>query len=97
MMLYLAFVRAKPLPAETVRVDELSRRWWNEGERPAGLKTIAIFGSLGTTSPDVFVFDTDTHGDIQTMVSFWSGIADLEVHPAVDLADAFRRQGMDVA
>jgi hypothetical protein len=96
-MLYIAFVKARSQPAAGVTVEDLSRRWWNEGERPAGLQTVAIFGSLGTSSPDVFVFEASSHDDIQAMVTFWSRVADIDVHPATDLAEAFRRQGMNVA
>jgi hypothetical protein len=96
-MLYIAFVKARSQPAEGTKVEELSRRWWNEGARPAGLRTVAIFGSLGTSSPDVFVFDASSNDDIQTMVTFWSPVAEIDVHPCVDLAAAFRTQGMNVA
>jgi hypothetical protein len=95
-MLYIAFVRARSHPTEGAAVEDRSRQWWNEGARPQGLRTIAIFGSLGT-SPDVFVFDADSHDDVQAMVTFWNPVAELDVHPAVDLAEAFRKQGMDVA
>jgi hypothetical protein len=96
-MLYIAFVKARSQPAAGVTVEDLSRRWWNEGERPAGLQTVAIFGSLGTSSPDVFVFEAAGHDDIQTMVTFWARVAEIDVHPATDLAEAFRRQGMNIA
>jgi hypothetical protein len=95
-MLYIAFVKARSQPSEGAAVEDLSRRWWNEGARPEGLRTVAIFGSLGTT-PDVFVFEADNHDDVQTMVTFWNRVAELDVHPAVDLAEAFRKQGMNVA
>jgi len=40
---------------------------------------------------------TAGHEDIEKMVDYWSAVADLEVHPAVDLAARFRDQGMNVA
>jgi hypothetical protein len=95
-MLYLAFVRAKAAAAGT-EVQTLSRQWWNEGARPEGVTTIAIYGSVGTSCPDVFVFDAATHDDIERVVQHWSPVADLDVHPAVDLADRFRQQGMNIA
>lgn len=96
-MLYIAFVTARSQPSGGASVEDLSRRWWNEGTRPPDLRTVAIYGSLGTSSPDVFVFDAASNDDIQQMVTFWSPVAQLDVHPAVDLAEAFRRQGMNVA
>jgi len=93
-MLYVAYVKAKP---DSGDVTELSRKWWNGGAKPAGLRTVGIFGCIGTGSPDIFVFDADSHDEIQAMVDYWHVIADLEVHPAVDLAASFRDQGMNVA
>jgi hypothetical protein len=95
-MLYIAFVKARLESTDGVGIEERSRRWWNEGARPDGLKTVGLFGCVGTVSPDIFVFDADGHDDIQTMVEYWQGVADLEIHPAVDLAESFRRQGMNV-
>jgi hypothetical protein len=95
-MLYLAFVRTRQ-GGDPAQVAERSRKWWNDGARPPGLRTIGIYGCIGTASPDVFVFDADGHDDIQAMVNYWRPSLELEVHPAVDLAEAFRRQGMDIA
>jgi hypothetical protein len=96
-MLYIAYVKARAGAADSSELEARSRKWWNEGARPEGLKTIGIFGCLGTESPDIFVFDAASHDDIQTMVDYWSPVADLEVHPAVDLAARFRGQGMNIA
>jgi len=93
-MLYIAYVKARP---DATGIDELSRKWWNDGARPDGLRTIGIFGCIGTESPDIFVFDADSHDEIQTMVDYWRPVADLQIHPAVDLAEAFRSQGMNIA
>jgi hypothetical protein len=93
-MLYIAYVKARP---DATGIDKLSQKWWNDGARPAGLRTIGIFGCIGTESPDVFIFDADSHNEIQTMVDYWRPVADLVVHPAVDLAATFRAQGMNVA
>jgi hypothetical protein len=93
-MLYIAYVRARP---DATGIDERSRTWWNDGARPDGLRTVGIFGCIGTATPDIFVFDADSHNEIQTMVDYWRAVADLEVHPAVDLAEVFRAQGMNVA
>lgn len=93
-MLYIAYVKARPGGGD---VTEKSRKWWNEGARPAGLRTVGIYGCIGTNSPDVFIFDADSHAEIQTMVDYWRDIADLDVHPATDLAETFRAQGMTVA
>ena len=88
-MLYIAYVKARAGAADSSELEARSRKWWNEGARPEGLKTIGIFGCLGTESPDIFVFDAGSHDDIQT-------IADIEVHPAMDLAASFRQQGMNI-
>jgi hypothetical protein len=93
-MLYIAYVKARP---DATGIEERSRAWWNDGARPPGLSTVGIYGCIGTGSPDIFVFDAAGHDDIETMVDYWSPVADLEVHPAVDLAARFRDQGMNVA
>jgi hypothetical protein len=93
-MLYIAYVKARP---DASGIEERSRAWWNEGARPSGLRTVGIYGCIGTESPDIFVFDAAGHDDIETMVDYWRPVADLEVHPAVDLAERFRGQGMQIA
>jgi Domain of unknown function (DUF3303) len=95
-VLYIAYVKARSGAADSSEIEARSRKWWNEGARPEGLKTVGIFGCLGTESPDIFVFDAESHDDIQTMVDYWRVIADIEVHPAMDLAASFRRQGMNI-
>ena len=96
-MLYIAYVKARSGASDGALMEERSREWWNNGARPAGLRTVGIFGCIGTASPDIFVFDSDSHDEIQTMVDFWRGVAELEVHPAVDLVERFRSQGMNIA
>jgi hypothetical protein len=96
-MLYIAYVKARSDASDGALMEERSREWWNNGARPAGLRTVGIFGCIGTASPDIFVFDADSHDEIQTMVDYWRGVAELEVHPAVDLAERFQSQGMNIA
>ncbi len=60
------------------------------------MRTIGFYGTLGTETPDVIVFDADSHDSIRKMIEFWAEI-DFEIHPAVDLAEIFRRQGMKIA
>jgi hypothetical protein len=93
-MLYIAYVKARP---DATDIEGRSRTWWNDGARPPGLRTVGIYGCIGTASPDIFVFDAAGHDDIETMVDYWRPVADLEVVPAVDLAARFRDQGMNVA
>ena len=96
-MLYIAFVKNKPRwQLGNIDLAAKSRQWWNEGEKPKGLKTIGFWGSLGTETPDVIVFEADTHEDIRKMVAYWHEV-DFEVHPALDLAAIFRQQGMQVS
>jgi hypothetical protein len=96
-MLYIAFVKNKPRwQLGDVDFATKSRRWWNEGERPPALKTIGFWTSLGTETPDVLIFEAQDHEDIRKMLAYWNEV-DFEVHPALDLADIFRRQGMKVA
>ncbi len=96
-MLYVAFVKNKPRwQLGNVDFAAKSRRWWNEGERPAGLKTVAFYGALGTDTPDVLVFEATDHDDIRRMLEFWNEV-DFDVHPAMDLIELFRRQGMQIA
>jgi hypothetical protein len=92
-MLYVAFVRAKPGRAPTDLVEK-SKQWWNNGERPPGIRTLAGYGSLGT-APNVFVFETDDHEDLRKELNFWSEF-DFEIYPAVDLLETWRQQGMHV-
>lgn len=94
-MLYLAFVTRRD-DADDRTITELSRQWWNEGTKPVGLRTVAIYGALGTDSHDVFVFEADDHRDLQAMVDHWRSIAELDICPAVDLAQQWRDYGMDV-
>lgn len=96
-MLYIAFVRAKArYQLESPDLVAKSRKWWNEGDKPAGLKTVGFYASLGTGTPDVIVFEAGDHEDIRRMIEYWREV-DFEVHPALDLAEAFRRQGMKIS
>ena len=97
-MLYVAFYRNKAgVALKSKDVVEKSRKWWNEGGKPKGMKTIALYGALSSNAPDVFVFETDDHDDIRKMISFWRDTTDFEVFPGVDLGADFRKQGMKVA
>jgi hypothetical protein len=96
-MLYVAFVEAKLDSVDQGDLAAKSRQWWNEGGRPAGLKTVGIWGTLGTQSPDVFIFETDSYDDMHTMIEYWRDVADIEVYPGADLTAAFRDQGMNIA
>jgi hypothetical protein len=91
-MIFVGYARLKP---EHVRDDfgEKSQTWWKE-RRPKGLKFLSAYGSLGAT-PDVFVVDTNDHQDIAAMVQFWYEF-EFDLHPAYDLLDTFRQQGMPV-
>lgn len=96
-MLYVAFIKNKPgTVLGNVDIIAKSEKWWNQGERPKGLKTIGIYGALGTDTPDVYIFEADNHEDIRTMIDYWKEV-EFEVHPAFDLADSFRKQGMQIA
>jgi hypothetical protein len=81
----------------SAEIIEKSHKWWDGGAKPAGLKTVGVFGCLGTEARDVLVFEAESHDDIREMVNFWPDTTDFEVHPAVDLAANFRQQGMKVA
>ena len=95
-MLYIAFVKNRPQTAPgTVDMQAKSRRWWNEGAKPTGLKTVGFYGAVGTRTRAVIVFEALSHEDIRTMIDYWNEV-EFEVHPALDLAAVFRRQGMNV-
>jgi len=94
-MLYIAFVRNHPPTAAGVDMQAKSRKWWNEGAKPAGLKTVAFYGAVGSGMHSVLIFEAASHEDIRTMIHYWSEL-DFDVHPAVDLAETFRKQGMHV-
>src|SRR5439155_25730064 len=51
LMLYIAYVKARAGAADSSEIEARSRKWWNEGTRPEGLKTVGIGGCLGTESP----------------------------------------------
>ena len=96
-MLYIAFVKNKPRAMFDDR--ELRRkpqRWWNEGSKPAGIRTVAFYGALGTDTPDIYVFETENHDDIRKMLDYWPEV-DFDVHPAFDMAARFIQQGMKVS
>lgn len=95
-MLYIAFIKNRPGLASETDIVAKSSKWWNEGGKPVGLKTIAFYGALGSDTPDVVVFDASNHDDIRTMIEYWREVQ-FEVHPAVDLAEVFRAQGMKIA
>ena len=94
-MVYLTMVRTA---GNTDREDVLSRsrRWWNEGERPDGFRTLAAYSSIGSGGPDVYVFETDSQDDLRKLVSFWRGVVEFEFHPAFDALEGWRKQGMNV-
>jgi|RhiMetStandDraft_4_1073278.scaffolds.fasta_scaffold1640167_1 hypothetical protein len=95
-MLYVAFVKNKPRAVfDNVEIMTKSRTWWNEGGKPAGIRTVAFYGALGSQTPDVYVFETDNHDDIRKMLDYWSEV-DFDVHPAFDMAARFVQQGMKV-
>ena len=94
-MLYIAFIKSRPGFAAETDIVAKSRKWWNEGAKPAGLKTVGFFGALGSDTPDVVVFEAENHDDIRTMVDYWREVQ-FEIHPAVDLAQIFRAQGMKI-
>ncbi len=97
-MLYVAFYKNKPgVALKSMDVVEKSQKWWNEGAKPAGIKTIAVYAALSSDAPDVLVFETDNHDDIRKMISFWRDTTDFQVFPGLDLGADFRRQGMKVA
>lgn len=94
-MLYIAYVKNKARFADKSEIVAKSRKWWNEGGKPPGIKTICFYAALGSDTPDVIVFDASNHEDIRTMIEYWHEVR-FEVHPALDLADAFRAQGMKI-
>lgn len=95
-MLYIAFVKNRPQTIPGGDLDVKSRKWWNENAKPAGLRTVGFYGAIGSKTTAVIVFEAQSHEDIRTMLNYWNEV-DFEVHPAVDLADDYRRQGMKVS
>jgi hypothetical protein len=97
-MLYIGFFKIKPgMSVGSSQVLEKSHRWWDGGGKPAGLKTIGVYGCLGTEARDVLIFESESHEDIRELINFWRDTTDFEVHPAVDLAANFKQQGMKVS
>lgn len=95
-MLYIAFIKNRPGFVTDPDIIAKSRKWWNEGAKPAGLKTIGFYGALGGDTPDVLIFESSNHDDIRTMIEYWRDFS-FEVHPAVDMAQVFRAQGMKIS
>jgi len=94
-MLYIAFVKNRPQPGSAGDLQAKSKKWWNEGGKPAGLKTVSFYGALGSSTHSVMLFEAASHEEIRAMLNYWSEL-DFDVHPAVDLAEVFRKQGMHV-
>jgi len=63
--------------------------------KPAARKQWAFTASRSDT-PDVVVFEASNHDDIRTMIEYWREVQ-FEVHPAADLAQVFRAQGMKIS
>src|SRR5208282_6027549 len=57
-MLYIAFIKNRPGLATDTDIVAKSRKWWNEGAKPAGLKTVGFYGALGSDTPDVLLFES---------------------------------------
>ena len=47
-------------------------------------------------TPDVYVFEAESHEDIRVMIDCWKEV-EFDIHPALDLAASFRQQGMKIA
>lgn len=95
-MLYVAFVHNKPgTSVGNPDIVAKSKKWWNEGDRPEGIRTVGFYGALGSNTPDVYVFECANHDDIRVMIDYWKEV-EFEVHPALDMAEQFRKQGMDI-
>ncbi len=94
-MLYIAFARNRAQAGGGGDLQAKSRKWWNEGAKPSGLKTVAFYGAVGSSTHSVVVFEAANHEDIRTMLNYWNEL-EFDVHPAVDLAEIFRKQGMHV-
>src|ERR1043166_117053 len=91
-MLYIAFAKSKSgTVIGNTDIMAKSRKWWNEGDRPAGLKTVGFYGALGTNTPDVYIFEADSHEDIRKMIDYWKEV-EFDIHPALDFADMYRKQ-----
>jgi len=43
----------------------------------------------------VFVFETDNHEDIRKMIDYWKEV-EFDIHPAMNFAEVFRSQGMNI-
>jgi hypothetical protein len=94
-MLYIAFVTSRTHTGDGGDLQAKSRKWWNEGGKPAGLNTVSFYGALGSSTHSVIVFEAASHEDIRAMINYW-GELEFDVHPAIDLAEVFRKQGMHV-
>jgi hypothetical protein len=54
-----------------------------------------MYGALGTEAPDVYVFEAERAQDIHKLIAHWREV-DFDIHPAVDLIEVYRQQGMSV-
>jgi len=73
-----------------------SRQWWDEGGKPAGIRTVSFCSALGTQTADGYIFETENHDDIRKMLDYWPQV-DFDVPPAFDMAARFVQQGMKVS
>ena len=85
-MLYVAFIKNRPRwQLGHTDLQAKSRRWWNEGGRPAGIQTLGFYGTLGTETPDVIIFEAASH---ERSGAAQYGRPRVEVHPASSCSTA---------
>ena len=94
-MLFICLIKTDAEYRRNPEIAQKSHKWWNDGGRPVGLKTVACYGAIGTDTPDVMIVETDNHLDIQRMVDFWAPVR-IEVHPGIDLARHWGERGMNI-
>jgi hypothetical protein len=95
--LHIAFVKNKPRAMfENVDIIAKPRQRWNEGGKPADIRTVSFYDALRMQTADVYIFETENHDDIHKMLDYWPEV-DFDVHPAFDMAAQFVQQGMKVS
>ena len=93
-MLYVAFFKIKPgLTAGSPEIIEQSRKWWDGGGKPAGLKTVGVFSCLGTETRDVLIFETQSE---ERLVSLLQALPVAQVFLRVGKRGSFAISGRSV-
>ena len=91
-MIFAVFATLKPDHQQEAFLEK-SKKWWDT-DRPPTLTFRSAFSVIGAV-PDLYILETDNQADLHSLVHYWPEF-DFVIHPAYDLLDHYRRQGMKI-